>query len=60
LFELKAEIIATKFDWPLLSKMTGIELPSAQQKATVQQLMQQVQQAQQMGQQIPPQIMAQV
>jgi hypothetical protein len=59
LFELKAEIIATKFDWPLLSRMTGIELPSQQQKQTVQALMQQVQQAQQMGQQVPPQIMAQ-
>jgi len=59
LFELKAEIIATKFDWPLLSKMTGIELPSQEQKQTVQALMQQVQQAQQAGQQIPPQILAQ-
>jgi hypothetical protein len=56
LFELKAEIIASKFDWALLSKMTGIELPSAEQKQTVQALMQQVQQAQQAGQQIPPQI----
>lgn len=56
LFELKAEIIATKFDWPLLSKMTGIELPSHEQKQTIQGLMQQVQQAQQAGQQIPPQI----
>jgi hypothetical protein len=59
LFELKAEIIATKFDWPLLAKMTGIELPSQEQKQTVQALMQQVQQAQQAGQQVPPQIMAQ-
>ena len=59
LFEIKAEIIATKFDWPLLSKMTGIELPSQEQKATVQALMQQVQQAQQQGQQIPPEIMQQ-
>jgi len=59
LFELKAEIIATKFDWPLLSKMTGIELPSQEQKQTVQALMQQVQQAQQAGQEIPPQILAQ-
>lgn len=59
LFELKAEIIATKFDWPLLSKMTGIELPSQEQKQAVQALMQQVQQAQQSGQQVPPQIMAQ-
>jgi hypothetical protein len=59
LFELKAEIIATKFDWPLLSKMTGIELPSQEQKQAVQALMQQVQQAQQAGQEIPPQILAQ-
>jgi hypothetical protein len=56
LFEIKAEIIASKFDWPLLSKMTGIELPSQEQKATVQALMQQVQQAQQQGQEIPPHI----
>ncbi len=59
LFEIKAEIIATKFDWPLLSKMTGIELPSQEQKQTVQGLMAQVQQAQQMGQEVPPQIMQQ-
>jgi hypothetical protein len=59
LFELKAEIIATKFPWSLLTKMTGIELPSAEQKQTVQKLMAQVQQAQQAGQEIPPQIMAQ-
>jgi hypothetical protein len=59
LFELKAEIIATKFPWTLLAKMTGIELPTQEQKATVQALMQQVQQAQQMGQEVPPQIMAQ-
>ena len=59
LFELKAEIIATKFDWSLLSKMTGIELPSQEQKQTVQALMKQVQQAQQMGQEVPPNIMAQ-
>jgi hypothetical protein len=59
LFELKAEIIATKFPWPLLTKMTGIELPTQQQKQTVQMLMQQVQQVQQAGQEIPPQIMAQ-
>jgi hypothetical protein len=58
LFELKAEIIATKFDWPLLAKMTGIELPSAEQKQAVQALMTQVQQAQQQGQEIPPQILA--
>lgn len=60
LFEIKAEIIATKFGWPLLAKMTGIDLPSKEQKDAVQALMQQVQQAQQMGQQIPPQIAQQV
>jgi hypothetical protein len=59
LFEIKAEIICTKFGWPLLAKMTGIELPSQEQKQTVQALMAQVQQAQQAGQEIPPQIMAQ-
>jgi hypothetical protein len=56
LFEIKAEIIATKFPWPLLAKMTGIDLPTQQQKQTVQGLMAQVQQAQQAGQQIPPHI----
>lgn len=60
LFELKAEIIASKFDWPLLSKMTGIELPSAEQKKGIQALMQQAQQAEQMGQQIPPNIAQQI
>jgi hypothetical protein len=60
LFEIKAEIIATKFDWPLLTKMTGIDLPSQLQKQGVQQLMQQAQQAQQAGQQIPPQIAQQI
>lgn len=59
LFELKAEIIATKFPWTLLARMTGIELPTQEQKQTVQTLMQQVQQAQQQGQEVPPQIMAQ-
>jgi len=56
LFEIKAEIIASKFGWPLLARMTGIDLPTQQQKQAVQALMAQVQQAQQVGQQIPPQI----
>ncbi len=56
LFELKAEIIASKFDWPLLSKMTGIELPSQEQKQGAQALVAQIQQAKQQGQEIPPQI----
>jgi hypothetical protein len=56
LFEIKAEIICTKFGWPLLAKMTGIDLPSQEQKKAVQALVQQVQQLQQSGQQIPPQI----
>jgi hypothetical protein len=59
LFEIKAEIIASKFGWPLLAKMTGIDLPSQQQKQAVQLMVQQVQQAQQMGQEVPPQIMEQ-
>lgn len=59
LFELKAEIIATKFPWTLLTRMTGIELPTQEQKQQVQMLMQQVQQAQQAGQQIDPKILAQ-
>ena len=56
LFEIKAEIIASKFNWQMLSRMTGIELPSQQQKQQAQAFMQQVQQAQQMGQQLPPNI----
>ena len=56
LFEIKAEIICSKFGWDLLAKMTGIDLPTQEQKQTVQELMQQVQQAQQQGQEIPPQI----
>jgi len=56
LFEIKAEIIATKFPWPLLSRMTGIELPSEAQKQQAQAMLQQVSQAQQSGQQVPPQI----
>jgi hypothetical protein len=59
LFEIKAEIIASKFGWPLLARMTGIELPSQQQKQAVQLMVQQVQQAQQAGQQVSPEIMAQ-
>ena len=65
LFELKAEIIATKFSWPLLARMTGIDLPSQEQKQQAQALLQQVQQAQSQpgpdGQptQIPPQVMQQ-
>lgn len=56
LFEIKAEIIASKFDWSMLARMTGIELPSEQQKQQAQQFMQAMQQAQQSGQQVPPQI----
>lgn len=56
LFEIKAEIIATKFGWPMLARMTGIELPSEEQKQQGQQFMAQVQQA---GQQVPPNIQQQ-
>jgi hypothetical protein len=59
LFELKAEIIATKFDWPMLSRMTGIDLPSQMQKQQAQAFLQQVQQASQSGQELPPHIMQQ-
>lgn len=60
LFEIKAEIIATKFGWPLLAKMTGIDLPSKKQKDAVQALMAKAQEAEQMGKQIPPQIAQQI
>jgi hypothetical protein len=47
LFEIKSEIIATKFGWDQLSRMTGIQLLPMQQK-------QQAMQAAQMGAQLPP------
>lgn len=56
IFEIKAEIIASKFDWNMLSRMTGIDLLTEQQKQRGQMLMQQAQQAQQAGQQVPPQL----
>jgi hypothetical protein len=58
LFRLKAEIIAAKFSWEALSQMTGINLPSAADKAVarqmVQQFMQATQAAQAAGQPAPP------
>jgi hypothetical protein len=39
LFRLKAEIIAQKFAWETLSQMTGITLPSAEERALARQLM---------------------
>jgi hypothetical protein len=41
LFRLKAEIIAQKFSWETLSQMTGITLPSAEERALARQLLQQ-------------------
>ena len=49
LFEIKAEIIATKFSWQQISMMTGIELPTQEQKMMAQQAAQQ-------GAQIPPEM----
>jgi hypothetical protein len=65
LIRLKAEIIAERFDVPTLSLMTGIKLPSqqekqmwqqmqAQQQAQMQQYQQVAMQAKQAGQQPPP------
>ncbi len=44
IFRIKAEIIATKFDWQTIEIMTGLKYPSQQEK---QQVQAQVQQAQQ-------------
>ena len=49
LFGIKAEIIASKFSWQQLSMMTGIELPTQEQK-------QMAMQAAQQGQQLPPEV----
>jgi hypothetical protein len=59
LFEIKAEIIATQFDWPMLSRMTGITLPSQAEKQQAQAMMQQIGMMQQQGGQVPPQVMQQ-
>jgi len=54
LFRLKAEVIASKFSWSTLSEMTGIQLPTAQEKQMAQQQLQAIAMAAQGGQ--PPQI----
>ena len=55
LFRLKAELVATKFDWQTISMMTGLKYPSEQEKQAAQQQMQMAaQKAQATGQQ-PPQ-----
>lgn len=54
LFRMKAELVATKFDWQTISLMTGLKYPSEQEKQAAQAKMQQAaQQAQATGQ--PPQ-----
>lgn len=55
LFRLKAEIIATKFQWQTIQMMTGLEFPP---KALQQQAMQAMQQTQQSGQPPAPQAQA--
>lgn len=51
LFRMKAELIATKFDWQTISMMTGLKYPSEQEKQAAQA---QMQMAQAQGQQPPP------
>jgi len=51
LFRLKSEVIGNKFSQETLMTMTGIQLPTAQEKAQAQQL---AQMQQQMAQQAPP------
>ena len=53
LFELKAEIIATKFQWQTITLMTGLQYPTAEDKQRAQAMAQQAQQAQQP---LPPQL----
>jgi hypothetical protein len=53
LIRLKAEIIGEHFTTDTLRLMTGIELPTAEQKMAVQAALQQ---AQQTGQQVPPEV----
>jgi hypothetical protein len=55
LFRLKAEIIATKFDWQTITMMTGINFPTQQQKQMAQMQVQQMQQQAQMQPQQPGQ-----
>lgn len=51
ILRLKAEIMAERFSMQTFAQMTGIQLPTQQQK---QAAMLQMQAAQQMGQQVPP------
>ena len=52
--QIKAEIIASRFDWQTLTQMTDVQLLSNAEKVELQQQMQAFQQAQQIAQQ-PPQ-----
>ncbi len=53
LFRLKAEIIASKFEWQTITLMTGIDFPPQQIKQQAQMLAQQAQQTQQP---VPPEV----
>lgn len=55
LMRLKGEIISEHFQMETLQQMTGVQLPSAQDK---QQIQMQAQQAQMSGQQVPPDVQA--
>jgi hypothetical protein len=53
IFRIKAELFASKFEWQTLSMMTGIKLPTMQEKQQAQMI---AQQAQQMQQPVPAHI----
>lgn len=53
LFRLKAEIIASKFDWETIVTMTGLQYPTQADKQQAQMVAQQAQ-----GQPVPPQLQA--
>ena len=57
LFRLKAEIIATKFQWQTIVMMTGIQLPTQEEKQAAQAMLQRVQQS---GIQVPPEMQGQL
>ena len=53
IFRIKAELLASKFEWQTLSMMTGIKLPTMQEKQQAQMM---AQQAQMTGQPPPSQL----
>lgn len=58
IFRLKAELIASKFDWPTITQMTGLKYPSEQEKAFLQEQAQQQGQEGQQAPQLPPKVEA--